>query len=135
MRLMRKHSRFHYHIYGYNRDNPDLLSFDEVWEGRIINTLPNAKREAVRVCKDLLTESDFRRGSFRIEISKELEGSSEQPTLCYRSLSLTHLYKSTDFRGVTINEESSKWIHTPEGREHKSWEIIHDTRIFEPMSD
>ena len=131
MRIMRKRSRFHYHIYGYNRDSSDLLSFEEVWEGKIRNTLPNAKREAVRVCKDLLAESDFRRGSFRIEILKELEDSREQPTLCYRSLLLTHLYKKTDFRGVTINEESSKWVHTPEGRKHQSWEIIHDTRCLE----
>lgn len=131
MRIMRKHSRILFHIYGYNRDSPDLLSIDEVWEGKIINTFANAKREAVRVCKVLLAESDFRRGSFRIEISKELEDSCEQPTLCYRSLLLTHLHKITDYRGVTINEESSKWAHTPEGRKHQSWEIIHDTRCLE----
>ena len=127
MRIMRKHSTLHYSIHGYIVDSPDKITFKR--EKRIISTLGSAKREATKTCKSLLIKSDFTKGKFIIEVYKKFDDPYNVTSLSSRSLVLTNPDKKI-WRAF-INEESSKWFDTPEGRDHQSWEIIHDTRCFE----
>ena len=99
-------------------------------EKKFHGTLGGAKREAVRNCKSLLAHCLTTKGSFTVEIQKELDTSWKRSTLAYRTLKLRTIGEKIHPNSVTY-EKVTKWFDTPEGVKYKDEEIIHDTRCFE----